>query len=59
MKKVADNGLALTRQEFSVDAIDVEELEWEVEFWTKVDECEFCTDSQICTSHYGLLVGYG
>jgi hypothetical protein len=57
MKVLAQKGLEDARMEFAnrTDDHALHDLEIEVEFWLRVDECEFCDDKQLCTIHYERL----
>lgn len=57
MKQLAEEGLAKAREEYAgrqdVDAMH--DLEIEIDFWLRVDECGFCGPG-LCTTHYDRLV---
>lgn len=58
MKPLTKKGLADARDEFArrTDDHALSDLEIEVEFWLRVDECEFCHGNQLCSIHYERLV---
>lgn len=43
--------------EYATDVITEDELEDEIELWLRVEECEFCFGKQLCTIHFGQMVG--
>lgn len=57
VKTLAKKGLQEARDEYAGRTDDgaMHDLEIEIEFWLRVDECEFC-DKQLCSAHYERMV---
>lgn len=54
MKNLAQEGLDKAKTEYAnrEDEAAESDLEIEIEFWLSVDECSFCGDRQMCSTHY-------
>lgn len=51
MKSIVKSGIDSARQDF-VDGGNIYHLELDIQFWLKVDACDLCTDTQMCSGHY-------
>lgn len=56
MKAIASHAIGKSIELFANGVIDEKELEADVELYTKVDECEFCDGTQLCSTHYEAAV---
>lgn len=56
MKPIVKREIEGAKNRFAEGTLSMEELENEIEFWLRVDECEFCDDNQLCSMHYERLL---
>lgn len=49
---IATEELAKCRLRYANDEITAQELEDQVAFWLRVEDCEKCEPRQICSRHY-------